>query len=307
MNPDQKELSFDESIKEVMRTLPPVIRSYLAQGKYTAVAKGLMSKYGLRIDQAGVLEREIMLLLMGIEDPNDFTKALTEDVQLDEKAVNSIVQDVNNQIFVPLREEERKSGMSAPAQPAQQPVSQPAKPVVVAPQPPHFPHLENKIPTQNKGSQTSLKSVSNIAPLPPKVVMPQVVRTTGSLGDAVRAALETKAPPEASTLLEDHEEPHIEISEVRPSPAIPKVEPQMQPVVPKAEFKMPPVAVEPPRPIAIAPVNLPGALPPIITEMNPVSAVQPKVVPPTPPTQAAPLKSYSADPYREPIDDVPGA
>src|SRR3989338_895098 len=108
MNQDQPELSLDESMKQVMETLPPVIRAYLAQGKYTPVAKGLMAKYGLRIDQAGVLEREIMLLLMGIENPDEFTKTLTEEAKLNKQSVDGITQDVNTQIFVPLREEMRK-------------------------------------------------------------------------------------------------------------------------------------------------------------------------------------------------------
>ncbi len=107
-----------------MQTLPPIIRAYLAQGSYTTVAKGLMSKYGLRIDQGGVLEREIMLLLMGIENPDDFTKALIEEAKIDQKTVSSIVQDINTQIFIPLREAEMK-GQSAPAA-APQPVRPPS-------------------------------------------------------------------------------------------------------------------------------------------------------------------------------------
>src|SRR3989344_6496742 len=109
MNQDQPELSLDESMKQVMETLPPVIRAYLAQGKYTVVAKTLMAKYGLRIDQAGVLEREIMLLLMGIENPDEFIQALMEEAKLDKKVIDGIVQDVNTQIFIPLRQEEMKS------------------------------------------------------------------------------------------------------------------------------------------------------------------------------------------------------
>src|SRR3990167_6456422 len=108
MNQDEQTLTLDESIKQVMQTLPPVIRAYLAEGKYTMVAKGLMSKYGLRIDQGGVLEREIMLLLMGIENHDDFTKALATEAQLDQKTIGSIVQDINTQIFIPPREAEMK-------------------------------------------------------------------------------------------------------------------------------------------------------------------------------------------------------
>ncbi len=121
-----------------MKTLPPPIRDYLAQGRYSAVAKNLMFKYQLQVDQGGVLEREIMLLLMGIENPDEFTQALAEEAGLEQKTVDGIVQDVNDQIFIPLREE-MKSGASKPSvevKPPQVPTTPPAAPR----------HIINKIP-----------------------------------------------------------------------------------------------------------------------------------------------------------------
>ena len=257
-----------------MQGLPPVIRTYLAEGKYTTVARNLTAKYGLRIDQAGVLERELMLLLMGIENPEEFTQALLEEAQLDQKTINSLSQDVNEQVFIPLRKEEENKGVNAPQSAI--PAAEPTRPVTS--------RLQNKIPTPNKGSLTSVvKPVSNIAPLPPKVVMPRVVRMTGTLGDAVRLALSTEKQPEASKLLEDHEEPHMELK--------------------KEE---------------VAPENLPGVMlrpavasgeegSPIATEIRPAFVVPPKVAPVAPAAQVAPIKSYSTDPYREPVDEVPGS
>ena len=114
MEPTQQELGLDESIKQVMQTLPPVIREYVVQEKYTPVAKGLMMKYDLHIDQGTVLEREIMLLLMGIESPEEFNQALIEEAHLNQQMVGNIVRDVNDQIFTPLREEERKTAEKIP-------------------------------------------------------------------------------------------------------------------------------------------------------------------------------------------------
>lgn len=134
MNKDQQELTLEESVKQVMQTLPPVIRDYLSRGKYTPIARSLMAKYGLRIDQGGILERGMMLLLMGIEDPAEFSKALVEEAKLDQQTVNGIMQDINEQIFVPLRDEMRKVAPSAPevAKPIVPQPQQPAKPSVPA-------------------------------------------------------------------------------------------------------------------------------------------------------------------------------
>lgn len=172
MNQDQSGLTLEESIKQVMQTLPPIIRDYLSQGKYTPVAKDMMAKYGLRIDQGGVLEREIMLLLMGIEDPAEFSKTLAEEARLDQKTVNDIMQDINEQIFIPLREEMRKRPVTVPASNIQQQQK--------------FFHLQNKI---------SPPRHQNLA-----------------LRDALATVTKISRPLESGKLLEDHEEPHIEFN-----------------------------------------------------------------------------------------------
>src|SRR5574337_1116175 len=59
----QTELTLEDSLKQVLGTLPPVIRDYITQEKYTAAAQNLMRQYKLRIDQGGVLERELLLPL----------------------------------------------------------------------------------------------------------------------------------------------------------------------------------------------------------------------------------------------------
>src|SRR6185369_9329718 len=186
----QTEVDLKEDMKQVMATLPPLIRKYLSEGRYTPVAQNLMAKYRLRIDQGSVLERELMLLLMGIEDPSGFIQALTSEANLDQQTVNSVIKDINDQVFVPLRKEEEAMTKAA-AQPAGKPVPPPA-PKPAAPLPPH------------------------VAPLPPKMAMPK----SGSLGDIVRRI----APPasiDASKLLEDHEEPHIDLKASAPAPKAP--------------------------------------------------------------------------------------
>ena len=123
MDPQPQEPTLDDSIKQVMQILPPPIRGNLSQGKYSIVAKNLMDKYGLHVDQGG-FEREIMLLLMGIENHDEFAQALTEEANLDGKIVYDIMQDINTQIFVPLQEEMRK-GAEIPGVEPEPPMPQP--------------------------------------------------------------------------------------------------------------------------------------------------------------------------------------
>ena len=231
MDQNPKEPTFEDSLKQVMQTLPPVIRTYLAQGKYTAVAKSLMAKYNLRIDQGGILEREIMLLLMGVEDPNEFTQALVEEAKLDQQTVSGIVQDINEQIFIPLRAEEEKKGGVAQQSAVPQATPDFSRESVAPQKSSDNFNAENKPPLPRQASP-------DIAPLPPKIALPRT------------AALPVSGLADASRLLEDHEELHLEINRLS-------------------------VRVSPP-----PPPNLPGA---------------PLPQPATP---------YSADPYREPIDEM---
>ncbi|MHB1770003.1 MAG: hypothetical protein ACYCPH_02910 [Minisyncoccota bacterium] len=151
----QREPTVEESIKEVMQTLPPPIRQYLGEGKYSIVAKNLMRKYGLHIDQGGVLEREIMLLLMGIENPDEFATSLKSEAALSEDAVRKIMTDVNQEIFIPLQKEMRNAGNGARETKSAAPRTSPSIPRSVP-----FPTSRPPV-------------LSNSAPLPPKMAMPQ--------------------------------------------------------------------------------------------------------------------------------------
>lgn len=266
---EPKEMTLEESMKQIMKTLPPVIREYLSQGKYTPVARNLMTKYDLRIDQGGILEREIMLLLLGVESPADFTKSLSDDAGLTREIINNIIQEVNDQIFVPLRKAEEKG-----------------TPVLSAPLPTTHFKLENKIPIPRPVPEAP-KIISTLPPapmkgLPPKVFLPR----PSTLGEVVRSVLAAPKPIDNTKLLEDHEEPHIELKKVEVPPNLPGAMPpreEIKPVVPMPHVHPEPVIPKPEVPA-----------PPVVS-----TPVEPK------PIVSTPITSYSSDPYREPIDEPP--
>lgn len=268
MNEEKKELTLDESIKQVMQTLPAPIRNYLAQGKYTPVAKSLMSKYGLRIDQAGILEREIMLLLMGIEDPSEFATALTEEGALTSDAVQKIVADVNQLIFVPLREEMRRVG-NAPS-PQQAPIPQ-MRPQPTAPPRP--------VPTPVTPSPR-LTSAPTAPPTPTQTVRPPVPQLKTPMPKALPPAgmLPPKMMlPNAGTILSGGKRVPPAFSKTLPS-IIPKPTPPAPNVPPRTS----PPPVVPKTPVNLPPPSFSGELP------------KEKITPPQ--------KGYAVDPYREPIE-----
>ena len=271
MDTPQPTPSFDDSVAQVMQTLPPVIRDYILQGKYTLVAKTLMTKYSLRIDQAGVLEQEILLLLMGVENPDEFTQALLTEAKLDQAAIDGIVRDVNTQIFAPLRAEEMKSAPTA------------LKSETLSP-PPQSPAYTNEMPQLIRSTQPQKQIF--YPPLP-------------------RPAATAAAPaPEVMKMLEDHEEPHIAFAKT-PAPSTPTPVRTIPIPVPASVATTPsapsPLSgavaaalggnrpiMPPPAPTAGLPLKAP------LSPSAPVAKPIPKpVVPPGP---------YASDPYREPIE-----
>lgn len=321
----KQETTFDQDLSTIVAQLPAPIRTFFASGKVEIVAKNLMQKYQFHIDQGAIVEREIIMLLLGLKNPTEFTEALAEEAKLTKIVINGIVQDVNNQIFVPLRKEEEKGGMAAtevrpsteiPKVEPQRPVPVPTPPSSISQPASHF-KLENKIPLPRPVPQLQ----KNVPPLivskgvlPPKVFLPR----PATLGEVVRSVLAVPKPIENSKLLEDHEEPHIAFEakspEVRPrgNAARPVVAPEnlpgvmLEPVIPEApipevrpspEFPKVEPQIQKPAPLNTLSDKVSGEHP-ASQNVIAVAPIEPKSVP-------APITSYSNDPYREPIDEPP--
>ncbi len=333
MDQKQPAPTFDESVNQVMQTLPSVIRAYLVQGKHTAVAKNLMMKYGLRIDQAGVLEQEIILLIMGVDNPDEFTQVLVKEAKLNQQTISDIVQDVNAQIFVPLRQEMMKSGTVTAPQPPRPQIPTP-RPMATpsATEPPRYFHLENKLPLAPRAipevrPSPAIPKVEPQIPQPAPFPQPPRPSLAPSIGEPRPAPAQVpfvaKQIPSAPT------QPSVNIFNAGPK-VVPQQPPPMPvrppisniaPLPPKIVLPRPmlPIGEQPSalRPMNIPhrsaaetplqqalrtvlpPANLPGAMPPadIVSEVRPSPTI-PKVEPQSSPTP----KTYSADPYREPVE-----
>ncbi len=257
------EPTFDQNLSMVVSQLPPLVRTYFTSGKVEIVAKNIMQKYRLHVDKGAVIEREIILLLLGLKNQNEFSQVLAAEAHLDKKTIENIVQDINTQIFLPLRERMR-SGEANTAPPVAMPAAKSAevKPPQIEPKPISIPTLiVPKLP-------------SNFVSSPPVL-------------------FSAPKPITSNTLLEDREEPHIEfnkalvpptssravLSSTRPPQGINRVISEARPT---------PIAS---RVNVTAPVFQPKQIPPPV----PVVAVPKAPLPSS--------KPYSTDPYREPIDE----
>jgi|SRR3989344_949367 len=285
----------DTEIIQRTNTAPQPVRDVIEDVQTALYIAELGQKYSLHIDKIGMLAELNRNMLLGLVGPEEFLQELVA-AGIQDKDAREIMTEINQKIFVPLREQMKKrpptatepvkpvAPQMAPSRPMGAPAPLYARPTqapgVVGPPPqsPSYFHLENKIPAPPKAMQGAVPvrstqssgrpPISNSAPLPPKSVLPP------------RAGLDPKR------LLEDHEEPHIDIKGAETP-----LQQALRTVLPPAN--LPGVITHPPLtpPAPIAPPQPP--LPP----------TPPKPIPPTPLVSPIPPKPYSADPYREPIDE----
>ncbi len=246
MNTSQ-EPTFDQDLSTVVSQLPMPIRSFFISGKVEVIARGLMQKYRLHIDQGTIMEREIILLLLGLKNPTEFIKTLTEDAQLDQQTVDGIAQDVNDQIFVPLQEEMKSEAVTISAQEkSQKPI--PPRQQTATPAPTYAPPLQSPSYSYPEGNVASSSPVH--PPVPRRITPPSLVDTK----IAVHAA--TNTAPKLSTgekLLEDHEEPHIEFNKAS-APLLSRSVPS-SPMSPSSSGITPPASSTRPAPPTVRPYS----------------------------------------------------
>lgn len=91
------------TINEQLEKLPIAIRNAIAtvglRERFLKITRGR----GLRIDQAGSAEDEMMLVLIGLEHPDRFIDNLVKNVGLDRTTASDVAADINNSIFKEIR------------------------------------------------------------------------------------------------------------------------------------------------------------------------------------------------------------
>ncbi|MDP2655235.1 MAG: hypothetical protein Q8P17_01605 [bacterium] len=279
------ELTLEESVQQVLPTLPLPIQKFFEQRKLGEVARLIMERYALHVDQGAILERELMFLLLGLKNPDEFAEELYAQLPISKQTVRDIIADVNQEIFVPLREEMRKGPQTVPQIP---------KPVAAA-QPPRDGMLQPRTTMIPANPQLPQRPAQTLASVPRYVPPKKYFNLQNKIPPA-----SPKATQDTAKLLEDHEEPspslkategvaHLDISNKVQGVSSPTTETPLRQAL-RTVMPRPAVASG----VGGPPTNLPGAMPPLPPIYAPL---KPSNLPLTPSA-----KPYSSDPYREPLD-----
>jgi hypothetical protein len=98
-----------QQFKDAYAKLPYILREYIADDEMATIANDIGKKYGFHVDTVGALYREATNMLAGLETPEQFTGEL-KSVGVPAEIVTPIVQELNERVFIPLRERMQKEG-----------------------------------------------------------------------------------------------------------------------------------------------------------------------------------------------------
>ncbi len=93
-----------EKIKARMKQLPEEVQKAIAEGKLPEKFDAISKKFNLRIDQSGSLQLETLLVMLGLESPDDFVENLMTEAEMSREIAVSVTNEVNTTILSEIRE-----------------------------------------------------------------------------------------------------------------------------------------------------------------------------------------------------------
>lgn len=91
-------------IKERFDMLPQSIQEMMTSSHYEEALIDISKQYHLNIEQMGILEKETLLVMMGLTPVGNFEEQLMRELNIDKSKGDSIAQDINEKIFIKIRD-----------------------------------------------------------------------------------------------------------------------------------------------------------------------------------------------------------
>lgn len=95
----------NEELKHYFAAAPQPIQDFLTGEGLAKALSGIQTKHNLHIDQAGTVENHVVLILLGLEHPNDLYGNLKLGMTLPESVLEQLVADVDREILHPMHDE----------------------------------------------------------------------------------------------------------------------------------------------------------------------------------------------------------
>lgn len=178
----------DKLIAKRIEELPEYVKQAIAEAGATSKLRGIGERHRLRIDQQAILEREVMLVMLGFDTESSFIRNLVAEAKIPLAESQAIAQDVGNDIFVHIRAamrrmfEEKRLGASAPPS-ASAPMPQTA-PKPVAP-PSARPQAAPTLPAEPVGAPPASPAPAPAPVAPLESVAEALAKPTSAPGKSI--------------------------------------------------------------------------------------------------------------------------
>lgn len=97
-----------ETYNQAIKKIPIEIWEVMSSEETTEKTILISKKYNLHVDQIGTLSSHIGMVMTGLLKPKDFIPELVIELKLDQETANKVAQEVNEQIFKPIRDSLKK-------------------------------------------------------------------------------------------------------------------------------------------------------------------------------------------------------
>jgi len=165
-NPEANQINPTKNIKlnPKFNSLSSNLQDAISKSDYQTKVYKLGKKYGLQIDQMGILEEVITDIMLGEIQPNQFENKLSNNLTLPKEKLDELVADVNKDIFEDIRHllesnwEERKNDQQQNTQAIKTPIPVPAPPYTPKKEPP----IPENLATLNNTNEQDIYAKSGI-------------------------------------------------------------------------------------------------------------------------------------------------
>ena len=118
-----------KKIQQRLTEISPDVRKAIESVDFDSHIQEVGKKHQLHVDQVGALEDEVLMVMLGFTPLESFGDHVAAQLKVSPQAAQSIVQDVNQNVFLPVRESlksftAKKKGEAAPS-PAPKPSTPP--------------------------------------------------------------------------------------------------------------------------------------------------------------------------------------
>jgi len=85
-------------------TLPNDVQKFMLSDEFMGKVDDLAKKFNLESNQEIIFENETLIIMLGIDHPKNFIENLRDRLQINAEKAREVAQEVNSQIFRPIRE-----------------------------------------------------------------------------------------------------------------------------------------------------------------------------------------------------------